>query len=118
MKVKTIFKRYWKEKESIGHCDEEVFDEILDYWDLSVGCAMVNGESKTIEDFRKELYGNDIYITTILVNNKDNSFLIKDNLDREFYIQDVGMLEHTQELMDMPEYIEVSDTIENDEVPL
>ena len=120
MKKKSIFKRFWKETEEVGFVDLEYFTEWLDYLDLSFEVVAVNGEIKKVEDFRHELYKCEgfLYVVQGWANQKDNSFIIKDNLDREFHIQDVTMLEHTVELIDMPEYIELPDYIEDDELPL
>jgi|GEM_PF-6353663 len=120
MKRKSLFKRYWKDTDGVGFMEDEYFTKWLEQLHLKVSAIMVNRESKTVEEFRQEFYGHEgfLYLTNGYANHKDNSIIIKDNLGREFYIQDIEMLEHTQELVDMPEFIELSDELEDDEMPL
>lgn len=120
MKKKTLLKKYWKNTEGVGFMEDEYFTKWLEQLHLKVSAIMVNGESKTVEEFRKELYEYKgfLYVTHGLANQKDNSIIIKDNLNREFYIQDIEMLDKTVELVDMPEYVETPDIIEADELPL
>lgn len=116
MKKKTLFKRYWKDTDRVGYVDGEYFSEWLDSLVLPV---VVNGEVKTPEQFRKEFFINDfLYVTNASCNHNDNTFIIKDNLEREWYVQDPEMLDKTVELIDMPEYIDYPDFIEADELPL
>jgi len=115
-KCKTVFKRYWKDTERVGHVDGEYFSEWLDSLVLPV---VVNGEVKTPEQFRKEVFIEDfLYVTNASCNHNDNTFLIKDNLGREWYVQAPEMLDKTVELIDMPEYIELPNELEEDEMPL
>ncbi|NSB12098.1 hypothetical protein [Clostridium beijerinckii] len=120
-KVKTLFKRYWKDTEGVGFMEDEYFTKWLEQLHTHVNAIMVNAKSMTVQELRDELYGHKdfLYVTNGYANYKDNSIIIKDNLNREFYIQDMEMLEHTVELEDVPEYVEVNDApLEADEFPL
>lgn len=120
-KVKSMFKRYWKDTDRVGFMEDGYFTNWLEQLDSHVEVIIVNGESKKVVDFKKEFFDNKdfLYVTNSRCNHNDNSIIVKDNLDREFYIQDIEMLDKTVELVDCDEWIEINDApLEADEIPL